>query len=265
MPELPDVELYRRHVEATSLDRAIEELEVRDDYLVEDVAPETLADRLEGDRFVGTRRHGKYLFVETGRGPWVLFHFGMSGFLRWLEDPSGETEYPKLLWRFQGDGVLVFDCRRKLGEVRLVDDPGEWIDGKELGPDALGGGFDRAAFREALSGRRGYLKSALMNQKIMAGVGNEFSDEILFQRKLHPKTEVKALSEEELEAAHDTLTNVLETAVSARMDPDDLPGRFLLPHREEGAECPRCGGVVARVEVSGRGSYYCPACQGEEP
>lgn len=265
MPELPDVEVYRRRVDETSLGKTIEEVEVRDDYLVKDVPPETLAERMEGDRFVDTRRHGKYLFVETGRGPRVLFHFGMSGFLRWLEDPDGETEYPKLLWHFEGDGVLVFDCRRKLGEVRLVDDPDRWIAGKDLGPDALDDGFDRDAFREALSGRRGFLKTALMNQSIMAGVGNEFSDEILFQLGLHPKTPVKALSGEELEAAHETMTGALEAAIAAEMDPDELPGGFLVPGREEGARCPRCGGDIARIEVSGRGSYYCPACQGEEP
>lgn len=265
MPELPHIEVFRRHLDATSLEKTIAEVEVRDEDLVKGVSPAELARRLEGDRFVGSRRHGKYLFAGTGDGPWVLFHFGMSGFLSWFEDPDRETDYPKVLWHFEDDGVLIFDCMRKLGQVRLVEEPDDWISEKGLGPDALSEGFDRTAFREALSGRRGYLKSALMNQEIMAGVGNEFSDEILFQRKLHPKTKVKALSEKELEAVHDTLTHVMETAISARMETENLPGRFLLPHRDEGAECPRCGGEIRRIEVSGRGSYFCPECQGEEP
>jgi len=244
MPELPHIEVFRQHLDATSLKKTVEEVEVRDEDLVKGVSAADLKSRLEGDRFVRSRRHGKYLFAETGDGPWVLFHFGMSGFLSWFEDPEHETDYPKVLWHFEDDGVLIFDCMRKLGQVSLVEEPDDFIGEKDLGPDALSEGFDRTAFREALSGRRGYLKSALMNQEIMAGVGNEFSDEILFQRKLHPKTKVKSLSDKELEAVHDTLTHVMETAVDARMEMDNLPGR---------------------IEVSGRGSYFCPACQGEEP
>ena len=265
MPELPHIEIYRQHLDATSLKKTIEEVEVRDEDLLEGVSPADVKGRLEGDRFVGSRRHGKYLFAETGKGSWVLFHFGMSGFLSWFEDPDRETDYPKVLWHFEGDGVLIFDCVRKLGEVRLVEDADDWIDEKGLGPDALSEGFDRTAFREALSGRRGYLKTALMNQEIMAGIGNEFSDEILFQRKLHPKTRVKSLSGKELEAVHDTLTHVLETAIDTRMEADNFPSRFLFPRRDEGEECPRCGGEIRRIEVSGRGSYFCPECQGEEP
>lgn len=265
MPELPDVEIQRQLVESTALGRRIETVEVRDEYLVKGVEPDELRGRLEGDAFRRARRHGKYLFVETKGGTWVLFHFGMSGFLRYYEDPEGEPEYPKVVWLFEDDGALAFDCRRKLGVVRLVDGPEAFAREKGLGPDALSDALDRQAFREAMIGRRGMVKTALMNQEILAGIGNEFSDEILFQMELHPRTKVSDLGEGRVDRLYDTLRHTLKAAIQARMDPEQLPGRFLLPRRDEEAACPRCGAGVRRIEVSGRGSYFCPACQGEEP
>lgn len=264
MPELPDVEVMRRRLEETSMDRPAERVEVRDGDLVEGSGPGEFADRLRGSRFLSSRRHGKYLFAETDAGPWVLFHFGMSGFLRHFEESPGEPEYPKVLWHFREGGSLAFDCRRKLGQVRLVPDPDRFVEEKRLGPDALEG-MDRNAFLGAMSGRRGMLKTALMRQEILAGVGNEMSDEILYQLRLHPRTGLPSLEEEQLAEVHGVMRATLEGAIAAREagDAGAFPGPYLLPHREEGTSCPRCGGEVRRIEISGRGSYFCPDCQGE--
>lgn len=265
MPELPEVEVSRQYLEATSLHQEVAEVDVRDAYVLKDVDPDELDAALRGRKLIGGRRHGKLLFVQTDGDPWLLLHFGMSGFLEYHEDPEETSPYPRVLFRFRGGAHLDFDNRRKLGQVRLVEGPEDYVRAKGLGPDALSKGLDRQGFVESLLGRRGTLKSALMNQEILAGVGNEFSDEILFQRRLHPRTKVASLDEKALGAVFDTLRTTLNSAIDARMQPEQLPSRFLLRHRSEGASCPRCEGDVARVEVSGRGAYYCPSCQGDAP
>lgn len=93
---------------------------------------------------------------------------------------------------------------------------------------------------------------------MLAGLGNEYTDEILFQAGLHPRTPVEALDDEALERLYDTMREVIEKADEARVDPDRMPDSFLLPHRDEGAPCPRCGRPLEKIEVVGRPTYLCP-------
>lgn len=260
MPELPDVEIARRTFERAARGRRVEGVEVREPgLLAEGLTPEGLAEAVVGSRGDGARRHGKHLLAGLEDGPWLHFHFGMSGFLASWEADGEPSEYPYVLFALEGDRTLAFDCRRKLGSVGLVEDPGAWAEEEGLGPDALE--LDADGFLAALEGRRGMVKTALMDQSRLAGVGNEFSDEILFRARLHPRTKMSALSAEDLRELHGVLAATLAEAVDAGMDPDALPDGWLLPVREEGAACPRCGDPVRRIEVSGRGCYLCPACQ----
>lgn len=143
-------------------------------------------------------------------------------------------------------------------EVRDVD---AFIRGKGLGPDVLGDDFDFVAFKGALSGRRAMVKTTLMNQEIMAGIGNVYSDEILFQARLHPRVNIDDLDQETLHTLFRKLKSVLHTAIEHDANPDEFPSSFLTPHRQEGDPCPACEGQVERVKVSGRSAYYCPSCQ----
>jgi formamidopyrimidine-DNA glycosylase len=107
------------------------------------------------------------------------------------------------------------------------------------------------------------IKSALMDQSLMAGIGNVYSDEILFQVGLHPRAPVKELGEGEREELYRTVTEVLETAIDRQAKPEEFPAGYLTPHRHDGGKCPQCGGEVQRVKVAGRGAYYCPCRQGK--
>lgn len=262
MPELPDVELARRTLEEAARGRRFDGVEVREPgLLAEGLTPGALEEAVAGRTLAGGRRHGKQLFAGLEDGPWLRFHFGMSGFLAWTDGDEPPSEYPYVLFRLEGDRRLAFDCRRKLGELELVDDPDAWIADHGLGPDALAAGAD--GFLEAMDGKRGMVKTALMDQSRLAGVGNEFSDEILFQAHLHPRTGMPALDEGDRRELYAILEETLETAVDRGMDADDLPDGWLLPVREEGADCPRCGTAIRREEISGRGCYLCPDCQPE--
>jgi formamidopyrimidine-DNA glycosylase len=149
------------------------------------------------------------------------------------------------------------------GRIEWVDDVDEYIRKKRLGPDALT--VDEKTFRERLARKRGALKAVLMDQAVVAGIGNVYSDEILFQAKLHPKTAAESLDAKALKRLHRTARRVLETAVEKGAGAEDLerrvPKRWLLPKRRKGAACPVCSGKVAALELQGRTAYFCPACQ----
>jgi formamidopyrimidine-DNA glycosylase len=116
-----------------------------------------------------------------------------------------------------------------------------------------------------LSKRRGEIKAALMDQSLLAGIGNVYSDEILFQARLHPKTPAEKLDNKQIDAMYRVMRRVLKTAISKGAGSAELfrraPRTYLLRHRENGAPCPRCGGKVKATKAAGRTAYYCPKCQ----
>lgn len=260
MPELPDVETWRRYVEATALHREVAAVDVDAPRMLKSVTPDRLKAALEGHSFATTARHGKYMFAGLSEGGWLLLHFGMTGHLKYLKDPDGALDGARLILRFANDYHLAGFWPRRLGRIGLVDDPVTFAEAEGLGPDALA--LDQAAFAEILAKRRGTVKAALMDQGFIAGVGNVYSDEILFQARIDPRAAPRQLEARQTRALYRAMVHVLETAIERQADPDRLPRSWLLPRRHEGARCPRCGGPVARIKASGRTAYLCPACQG---
>lgn len=262
MPELPDVETFRRYVEATALHQKIVTAEVHAPRMLKGVSAARLAGALEGSAFASTARHGKYLFVALGRGGWLLMHFGMTGQLKYRKDGGEALAGARLVVRFANGYCLAGFWTRRLGRIGLVEEPAGFVEAEGLGPDALDSRLDRAAFRKMLGGRRGMVKSALMDQGFIAGIGNIYSDEILFQAGIHPKAAARALDDDRANTLHRALRHVLRLAIERQADPERLPRSWLLPHRREGERCPRCGGAVDQLKVSGRSAYFCPDCQG---
>jgi len=261
MPELPDVETFKRYLDATSLHKTIAEVDVRSERLVAGATPDELASTLRGHAFTSTRRHGKHLFALLDGGGALELHFGMTGELEAYQDSGREPEYAQAVFAFENGDHLALVMPRKLGELRLVDDVDAFVEEQALGPDALDDAFDADAFVRALSGRRGMIKSALMTQELLAGLGNVYSDEVLFQAGVHPRTKVTDLDEAKLRELYRTMRRVLRVVVDHRARPDELPDGYLTGRREEGAPCPRCDGEIRTIEVSGRTGYYCPDCQ----
>lgn len=260
MPELPDVHVFKSYLDATALHQTIEDVTLDEDDPLSNTSLGSFQALVTGRSFESTRCHGKFLFVKLSDGPeWLAFHFGMSGRFRYFQDEDLEPEHARVVFDFEGGAHLAFDCPRKFGYVEPVDDPQELIEDRDLGPDALD--LDLEHFREIVGDWRGSIKSVLMNQSKMAGVGNTYADEILFQAAIHPKTPAKDLSEETVEELYETMRSALQIAIDCRVDVDEMPEDFLLPHREPGAECPRCDGEIERGKVSGRSTYYCTGHQ----
>ncbi len=259
MPELPDVETFRRYMDATSLHQRIEHTHVDANLLDDNVTPQLLQRRLKGQEIARTDRRGKYLFGCLSNDSRLVLHFGMTGFLRYFKSRSDAPDHTRLLVEFNNGYFLAYDCRRKLGTISIADDMDEFIRKKDLGPDALDVG--RSAFEEALSGHRGAIKSTLMNQSILSGIGNVYSDEILFQARLRPDASVDDLRGNDLDRLFGAMRDVLETAVECQADPGRFPDSYLTPRREPGETCPGCGGSIEDAKISGRTTYFCPSCQ----
>jgi formamidopyrimidine-DNA glycosylase len=266
MPELPDVETMRQYLQATSLHQEIADVEVRaagllpDGDVIDRTTAEALNEALVGRTLASTSRHGKYLLVDLdeGAGEILVLHFGMSGDLSYFKDMADEPEYDRVLVHFANGYHLAYEAVRKLGEVAVIDDVDRFVAEKELGPDALDPAFDLEAFKEAVAGRRMMVKSFLMDQQTLAGIGNVYSDEILFQAGIHPRTKINTLDEEAVEALFHTMKDVLQTAIDYQSSPEQYPDSFLTSHRHEGGTCPRCGADLERVKVSSRSAYFCP-------
>lgn len=255
MPELPDVEVFERYADATSLHVEIEDVWLSE-QLVTDTDPQRIRDGLRGASLTETRRHGKHLFLRAGDDGWLRLHFGMTGTLEAYE--TGDApDHTELRIDFVDGSHLAYVDQRKFGEIGWVDDVDDFVAERGLGPDPLVDELDDERFRELVEGRRGTIKSTLMNQDVIAGLGNVYVDEILFQVGVHPETEASDLDADVIEDIRSTMYHVLDVAIDRGADVDELPDTWLLPIREEGVACPRCDGEIRHTEVSGRTTYFC--------
>ncbi|MCQ4079313.1 Fpg/Nei family DNA glycosylase [Streptomyces sp. RB6PN25] len=257
MPELPDVESFRHVLDSHGRGRRIEDVEVNDAGVLRGVTARRLRQALRGRRFRAPGRHGKWLIARTD-GPAVLMHFGMTGEL--VGGPQAEERHPHDRVVFVLDhGRLCYRDQRKLQGIRLADDEAA-VERllADQGPDALDVG--RQEFAEAIGVRRGGLKSALIDQSVLAGLGNLLADEILWRSRLHPSRPARELSDDELRRLHGETRRVLRQSVRAGR----VPGRpsWLTGHRDDPhPQCPRCGGPLRRGRVAGRSTVWCPQCQ----
>lgn len=255
MPELPENEAQRLLLERECLHRTIEAVELGDDVTYIELPGDNERARLVGRQFTETRRHGKNIFAGSKTGPWMTVHLGMTGKLVAFDSPGDPPDHTKLLIRFEGDRRLAFRCPRKLGHIRVIDDPDSYIEQEELGPDALSIGCDE--FVETFGKTRSAIKSALMKQDKMAGVGNLWSDETLFQSGIHPEARANALGDQRLSDIFETMRSVLQGVVAVEAHYKELPEDWLIRHRKKGAECRRCGGTIVSEKVGGRTAYFC--------
>ncbi|WP_212524322.1 Fpg/Nei family DNA glycosylase [Actibacterium sp. MT2.3-13A] len=259
MPELPEVEVFRREFAARGLGKMIEGVHLIAPRSLRGATGEALRAALEGDRFAGVARHGKILFARTARGPTLVIHFGMTGALRFCAAGQAAPKGALLGLTFAGGPLCAVVSQRRLGWLELTDDRLAYLRERGIGPDALS--LSARDFAERIGAGRGSLKTALMDQSKIAGIGNVYSDEILFRAGLAPRSKGRDLSREGLEALHRTLRAVLEGAVGILASGAELPPDWLARHREAGAACPRCGRPLRRERIGGRSAYSCPRCQ----
>jgi formamidopyrimidine-DNA glycosylase len=259
MPELPDVETFKRYFDATSLHQRIENVEVRDAYILKGISTRELARELKERRFKSTRRHGKHLFVRADGDLWLRLHFGMTGSLRYFKHEEQAPRHTRVLFVFANAHSLAFEDQRKFGEIGLIEDVNNFLKKRALGPDALD--VSLGQFREIFAKHRGAVKTILLNQKLVAGIGNIYADEILFRTRIHPATQVSALKEKTVTKLFRAGRDILKKAIEAKADMDRMPKSWLLPHRGKGGKCPRCGRELKSATIGGRTAWFCAHCQ----
>jgi formamidopyrimidine-DNA glycosylase len=259
MPELPEVETLRRYVDATSLHQTIEKAEVKNSRILEKISTKALEESLIGRQLRSTSRHGKLLFVQLEDRLWLTIHLGMTGWLHYFRDIEDEPIYDRLLVTFDNGNHLAYSDQRMFGRVGLAEDPHLLSRKKDLGPDVLN--LNLTAFLELMQKRRGIIKPALLDQHLMAGLGNLYADEALFQAGICPKARLCSLAKDRLEKLFSCIQMVLNTAISSQANFTSLPDSYLLVHRSPGEMCPWDGSSLMHRKIGGRTTYYCPRHQ----
>ncbi|MCV7030443.1 Fpg/Nei family DNA glycosylase [Mycobacterium sherrisii] len=260
MPELPDVEGFRRELAKTLPCRKIAHVRVDDPGILRNTSATELGRRLAGHRFKSPRRHGKWLILPTD-GPTLVVHSGMTGHPFYAETGAEPEKYERLVVSLD-KGELRYADLRKLRGVWLADDEDDLADvlGRQ-GPDALGMGLRE--FREVVTGRprkAGRLKPTLMDQAVIAGLGNLLTDEIAWRARLRPTHPVADLGADDVKRLHTAVTQVLRTSVRHGRVPG-LPNWLTRVRDDPDPSCPRCGTRLRHDRVGGRTSLWCPHCQ----
>ena len=277
MPELPEVERGRQIAETVAANRRIETCEAADDRIVfEGVAPQDFERAMVGRIVRAVHRRGKHLFFELDERPWPLFHFGMTGAfcvpgaaplpLATGPKPTADAwppRFTKVRFVFEGGGELAMTNARRLGRIRLRDDPLHEPPLSDLGFDPLIEPPTPAEFAKRLERRRGVVKSLLLDQSFAAGVGNWMADEILYQSGIAPTRRAESLTAPERSKLRTVLLRVVRRAVDVGAEKSEFPRQWLFHHRwgkADGAKTAR-GEPIEHTSIGGRTTAWVPSAQ----
>jgi len=288
MPELPEVETVRRGLAPAMEGARIDKVDVRHRGLRWPIAKD-FEQRIEGQTVEGLGRRAKYLIADLSSGDVLVMHLGMSGSFRvghesrpgiYYHETSKSTAHDHVVFHLSNGEIVTFNDPRRFGSMKLV--PRAKLDQEPLlrgiGPEPLGNAFDAAMLAKACAGKKTSLKAALLDQRVVAGLGNIYVCEALFRARLSPKRRASTIADRHgkpnarAEALVPAIKAGLQDAIKAggsslrdhrRADGSlgDFQHNFLVYDRE-GQPCPGgCGGAVKRIVQAGRSTFYCPSCQ----
>ncbi|HEX4323656.1 MAG TPA: bifunctional DNA-formamidopyrimidine glycosylase/DNA-(apurinic or apyrimidinic site) lyase [Gaiellaceae bacterium] len=277
MPELPEVESVRRQLEPVLVGRRFERVAIDDPRLVRPYEPAEVAAELEGERVAALERRGKYLVVRFESGRVLLIHLRMTGSLLHAANGSlPDDPHRRAVVRLDDGSDVAYRDVRRFGTWLLLE-PGDaepYLDAR-VGDEPLDALFTAARLGEGLAGRRTSLKAALLDQRTLAGMGNIYVDEALWRARLNPLRPAAGLDRAELRRLHRGIRAALEHGLARQGStlrdyrlPDGSGGSMQDEFRVYGRRdepCDRCGTPIARTQVAGRTTWYCPTCQPEEP
>ena len=271
MPELPEVESIARTLAPAVRGRVVASVDLLHRPLLRTGGRKAL-EALRGRRVLGVRRRGKMLLVELEGDRTLVFHLKMTGQFLFAKEAEPRDKHIRLVVRFEdGRNELRFKDVRKFGFLLCLDGPPETSCDELacLGPEPLEVGPDE--FAAILKARRGRIKALLLDQKRMAGIGNIYADEMLFEAGIHPETSASSIRKDTVERLYGAMKCILARAIEANgstlQDYRDAEGReggfqhFHKVYDRTGEPCLRCGSPVRKTVVAGRGTHFCPRCQ----
>ena len=266
MPELPEVETIRRDLAPLVLGRTVAAVEVDAGTidLLTGLPLDALRAELVGQRFVSLGRRGKYLLFGLDGGRTFVTHLRMTGRLVWRAAGDPPIEWQRARLALDGGHDLRWSDLRKFGTWDVVDDAAEVV-GK-LGPEPLDEAFTAAFLRKLLAGRTAPVKAVLLDQRRVAGLGNIYVDEALYQARIRPDTPAGEVSRDAVARLRVACREVLERGIENRgaSFSDYVDGRqhmYVQVFRRDGKPCYACGAEIVRSVVGGRGTHFCPRCQ----
>ena len=277
MPELPEVETVVRGLRQAGLPGArITAVEVRNPKIVGG-APEVLRQMVVGRAVACIDRRGKYIIIDFDNGARLLIHLRMTGKLRFGEDGVQPGKHDHVIFTLYDGRRLIYNDTRRFG--RILPCAGAVDPLATLGPEPLDAAFTPALLAKRLAGRSRRIKPLLLDQTIIAGLGNIYVDEALWDARIHPETAADRLGPKELRRLHKAIRHVLSVAVAnqgttlgrGQSNFYSVAGRRgrnadrLKVFRCDGLPCPRCNATLARAVVAQRGTHFCPACQRLDP
>ncbi|MFC1967174.1 bifunctional DNA-formamidopyrimidine glycosylase/DNA-(apurinic or apyrimidinic site) lyase [Chloroflexota bacterium] len=268
MPELPEVETIKNELAPHVIGRRITDIVLRWDGMVKQPPAGEFCARVIGREITALRRRGKYLFFSLNGGGIMVMHMKMTGSL--LVNPADDRFTRAVIKLDNGDAVHFWDPR-KFGRMWLIDDEKSVTD--KLGPEPLDEEFTPEMLTGILRGRNAPVKAIILDQARIAGIGNMYADESLYDAKIHPMRPAASLSSDEVGRLHAAIIRVLQSALASKgasvrnyIRPGGEIGtahfEFRVAHGV-GRECPIHHVPIKRIVVRGRGSYYCPVCQPE--
>ncbi|MFN3430967.1 MAG: bifunctional DNA-formamidopyrimidine glycosylase/DNA-(apurinic or apyrimidinic site) lyase [Candidatus Sericytochromatia bacterium] len=275
MPELPEVETIRRDLQTEIVGRTIAAVFLQEPEIVKHPDPEDFLIRLRGKRIESVDRQAKYLLFHLSDGYTWVVHLMLEGQMLYLPEDANWLPETKLIVSL--DNGYQLRMRDFVGYAKTLllreDELGSVLKLRLLGPEPIAPGFTFGVFRQRLNGRKGMIKPLLLNQQIIAGLGNIYVDEALFLAGIHPGRKVTGLSDDELHRIYEAIVQVLHDGIEHRGTSAvrglyrDIFGKkgshqeHLRVFRRQGEPCPGCEGVVEQIVVSGRQTFLCPCCQ----
>ena len=253
MPELPEVNTFKKYFNKSALNQRIAQTIVYDDKIIRNMDGASFEQVMQGRTFIGSYRRGKYLFAKLDNTHDVLLHFGMTGDLNYYQDEMDRTKHERFVFCFENGFKLGFDCPRKFARILYLEDRDAYIEEIQLGPDALE--IDEATFLERAKGKKSSIKGFLLNQKQLSGVGNLYADEVCYQTKVHPASVVKALPKAKLIEIFKKMQEVISYALNRDAYYKDYPEDWLWQWRKKGSTAPD-GSPIELAKIAGRTSYF---------
>lgn len=282
MPELPEVETIRRGLEEVIVGKTIDQVEVLDKKPIRN--PITSFKKLIVGQVVDSvQRVGKLLLIKFESGLYLAVHLKMTGQLVYQEgedvlvegghEVTGQVgnKYTRVVFYFSDDSMLFFNDFRKFGYLHLIDEEEKVLIEKKYGPDPTRGELSLPVFTEVIQNRKSLIKAILLDQKLIAGLGNIYVDEACFKAGVMPDRRANTLSVAETKKLHSAIVGILKKAVEYRgttfhnyTDSTGKSGNFskyLCVYGRDGLKCMRCDGIILKQKTAGRGTHYCVVCQ----
>lgn len=252
MPELPEVNTVMKGFRSTALNQTILAVEVDDDHILRNCHSEEFISTLKGEQFIDTYRQGKYFFAVLSNGLNILFHLGMTGDFQYYHEEEN-PRFERFVIHLENGLKVGFTDQRKFARILIIPDIENYLKDLKLGPDALQ--ISRSEFQALFEGRNLPIKSFLMDQHVVAGIGNLYADEICYQCKIHPASITKALSTKKRKEVYQKMIEILQTACDRDAYYQIYPEDWFWKWRQEGQD-PHGKGRVEKMKIGGRTTYY---------